>query len=649
MPRLCGLCGPSRTLVGLLSCFFIWFAAAPAGAQALLTPLWRDEALTPAFSIAYSPDGKLLAVGGDSGVQVFNAQTGAFFRFFAYNVKVQALAFEPNGQQLVIGGTRDVVDSPGCLQIWNVQSGKVIADLATQVQVRTLCVTSDGMQLAAAGTTASSGLVEIWDLSTLTLDKNLSTKAYFVGPVQYSPDNAVLALSGLNQTETANVVELWNVAAGTDHSLKPNEAAVDSFGFSPDGKTLALGGGTQFSGSIELWDLDTLTLKVSLPSTTQGVTGVAFSPDGSVLAGVGRFFGVSEPNSYRVELWNTSDDSAKATVNLAEDSQASSLAFSPDGSTLAVNGTEESETSGMIDLIDVASGALRSSLNVGMPEYKSASFAPNGLTLALGGFRATQPSSPLLELWDTTGGRVLKTLPVGADVVNQVAYSPDGRTLVAAGFHGSSSELELWDMTRPTPIYKKLAAAGWSVLSASFSPDGKYLADVVRNEPSYYNGQSLLEVWNLATGKIVKRMSANCALCVCYSPDGKFLAIGGRNPALRIDGTLELLDSTGFRQIWGDSMPLAVLALAYSPDGRALAGAGGDSQGNLGIFDAHTGVRIASPQASSYRPLLSSVAYSPDGSALFAGGDEGLLAFSARTYGRLGNDFNAVRSPAALA
>ena len=375
------------------------------------------------------------------------------------------------------------------------------------------------------------------------------------------------------------MVELWNVGLGTDKSIPTSESEVDSFAFSHDGKTLALGGAYGSGGLIELWSLDTLTLKTTLQSTNQSAADVALSSDGSVLADVGRFSNASDGNGYRVELWNTSDNTVKASVNLAQDSQGASLAFSPDGGTLAVNGTELSETAGIIDLIDVAGGTLRSALDAGSPQFKSASFAPNGLTVAVGGFRSSQPLSPLLELWDTTGGRVLKALPSAADVVNQVAYSPDGRKLVAAGYRGSSSELELWDTTRSLPVYKTLAAAGWSVLSVSFSPDGKYLADIVRNEPTYYNGQSLLEVWNLSTGRIIKRMSANCALCVSYSPDGKLLAIGGRNLALRVEGTMALLNAVSLKQIWGESMPLQVLALAYSPDGKTLAGAGGDSAG----------------------------------------------------------------------
>ena len=113
-------------------------------------------------------------------------------------------------------------------------------------------------------------------------------------------------------------------------TLTGHHFEVYSMAFSPDGKTLASGGGYLSSdlkpGEIMLWEMDTGKRLRSLTGHTGGVWSVAFSPDGKTLA--------SSSADKTIKLWDVSSGKEKATLE-GHREWVRSIAFSPDGKALA--------------------------------------------------------------------------------------------------------------------------------------------------------------------------------------------------------------------------------------------------------------------------------------------------------------------------
>ena len=282
--------------------------------------------------VAFSPDGRTLsgAMGNDT-VGLWDAQTGTLHRMLKVHPQthdIESVMFSPDGKVLAGGGSGSVV------HLWNAETGEHQRPLGGQYveSIESVAFSVDGTALASANRYKT---VQLWDAQTGELRNTLIGHTDWVNSVAFSPDGTTLASASNDMT-----IRLWDAQTGElRRTFTGHKDAINSVAFSPDGKVLASGSGyiyaSEASGSqdktIRLWDVETGTIRRTLPAQKHKVLCVAFSPDGKVLA--------ASHDDTIIHLWDMQTYTVRRTLKGHTD-DVRSVAFSPDGKTL-VSGSQD--------------------------------------------------------------------------------------------------------------------------------------------------------------------------------------------------------------------------------------------------------------------------------------------------------------------
>jgi WD40 repeat protein len=208
-------------------------------------------------------------------------------------------------------------------------------------------------------------------------------------------------------------------------------------------------------GTISLWDVASGKLQASLDAGTEMVSGVVFSPDGTMLASAGA--------DSRVLLWDLAELRLRETWE-GHNGPVTVLGFSPDGRHVASGGEDHT-----VRLWDTEHRHPPVVLR-GHPDIALAlAFSPDGRTVAsssLGDYR--------VRFWDTATGETRASLIAtpGMATITCLAYTPDGYSLLAGNEHGAVC---FWSLATRHEIALLGAHKGW-VKSLALSADGKILA-----------------------------------------------------------------------------------------------------------------------------------------------------------------------------
>jgi WD40 repeat protein len=397
-----------------------------------------------------------------------------------------------------------------------------------------------------------------------------------------SPDQKRLAVAWgpVGGAGDAREGALWiyDLSSGEPQSARDSQREyLNGLAFSPDGTRVA--GATR--GTVRLWDAKTGAAIGVVLEHPDVVYGVAFDPDGRRVA--------TACEDSKVRLWDAATGAAIGAPLSGHTAKVFGVAFAPDGARVV-----SASADGTVRQWDAATGQP-----IGVPyrghghEVWTAVYNPDGCRVASGGQDGT------VRLWQAVDGQDELVLHGHTGHVWQLAFRPDGQRLASASQDGTVRVWETGYLSNPSVLRGHTKY----VYPVAYSPDGWWIASG--------SWDHTVRLWDAVTGEPAARLEghANAVGALAFSPDGSWLVSGSRE-----DGQIQVWDvaTAAPRGAAWQGTPKSIEALAVSPDGTRIASATAD--GEVHVWEALTGQTVARPKGPGQ--AMHGLAYSPDGRLL---------------------------------
>ena len=376
--------------------------------------------------IAFSPDGRQLAVPASSGVLLYDLIQGKNGRPPTVDGPVLAMnggrgessiAWSPDGSMIASSGDTGTL-------IWNKATGQVVATLGVSLSWDGLGDVS-GLTFSRSGRYLLEGV--LGDLVTWRVNRGhlyFEDRLASIGPPSFSGDGKTVATA-----DGADGVQLWDAVSGkpVGKPIHPGGGTVQDVAFLVGGTLLAIGEQT----GTAIWNLrENRQVGGMLTGFSHTVVSEAASPDGRYVAAA---------EGLEVSVWDLATRRMVLKIPAPADKRYDAIqaAISPDDSTVAMPAGPD------VELWSIPQRKKITVIDAGN-SVNTVAFASSG------SFLAVNTSTPATRLWDLRNHRWVSSFPMSNGISaaqgyhdNPVAISADG-TLVASA-SGASNSVTLWD------------------------------------------------------------------------------------------------------------------------------------------------------------------------------------------------------------
>ncbi len=541
----------------------------------LPTPAW-------VWSVAYAPDGSLLAAGMDNGtVRLWNAEQFASpADLAAHNHPVRSLAFSPDSRLLATGS------QDGTARLWRVETRTLVRTMQGRAgEIRSLAFSPDGMRLALA---SESRHVQVRRIRDGALVHTLHGHRQAVRSVTFSSDGRWTASGG----EDGRII-FWR--AGEEYPakvLKDFMGIVSQIEFSPDNRLLV---SASWDGGIRLWHPGKGNIRQRLEDQRHPVSQCLFSPQGTILSSL-------TVNEEVVRIWNVYN--GELLKSLAHNNALYTVAVSPQQDYLAA-GTSDGRV--LVWAWPPHEASPDVTLAGHQRPIRSVVFAPSGEYLVSGGDDA------YILVWKLSQSAARRVaLPSPSRGVTRLLFSSDGEWLFASTEGGQVyawNARDLWE-TAILPVTPTLwAQHSCSITDLSCAPG--------RSQLSGATDKGIGHIWEMRSRGLAHeiRFPASALRSIALSPDGERIAAGNTRGGIH----LWSMDRRKKQNLNGHEG--VVRSLAFSPSGEMLASAGAD--GRIRLWEADKGTLLHTLEGHTQQ--IWQIVFTPDGLHLLSASDDGTL------------------------
>lgn len=454
----------------------------------------RDRTTIPGAlydALAFSPDGRILAwTDGVNGIRLWNIVAAKLEgRLLGHTAQIYWLAFAPDGKTLASRGADDT------LRLWDVPAQKQARVVTKSPQIGRPAFSPDGKLLTDGAA--------LWETATGKELRRWQTHGcYSAG---FTPDGkSVFGVSRMFESAP----QFWDVASGKEiQRFAGHHAALAWVSFSGNGQSLTT---TDEAQELRRWNVRTGAVQVVTRCAVRAFARSALSPDRQVLAtwevdradrGVRLLDANTGKELHLLGRHRWVSESGRAMAPWMP------FAYAPDGKTVAWIDRSR------VVLCEMSSGRVIRDFPAAQGDLYCVAFSPDGSILAVGNQASTSTS---IVMWDARTGKTLQSLGHG-EPSEFLRFSPDGSLLLSVS---TGQRAQVWDVVSGKKCFD-LAGSEAGAWSADFSPSGRFVA-----LPSCDSKQGV-RLWEITTNQEVERFtSAVGASCAAFSPQGRTLAAG---------------------------------------------------------------------------------------------------------------------------